>query len=187
MVINNTLKMEIVKDGKVLKYVQTEDNAFEAGHFTDIYRDDEGKLYYYERITNAIRHSSHSRVSGDGNMISFSITFKNLLLNGLTNCEDKDFDRYILQCDHPLGKAKKFYEKEDAETATEKYLNALEEKISETVTTVSEKYSMESILMVLERALEFPRLKENAPLHNAILLQVYKIKHPEVDDEIEKQ
>ena len=180
----NRLKMEIIKDGKVLRHVETcRSITGREGYYTDTYRDEDGNVHYVERLANAIKFTTHSRRTGDGNMVSFSINF-NLLVQGvLDGCSDEDLDRNILKCEYSLSKAQEFYAKESPEEHVQKYITALEEKIAETVATLSAEGK--NVLPALEIILERPRTKENCPLNNALQLQIYKIKNPE--EEIEKE
>lgn len=181
----NKLRMEIVENGKVLKHVRTDQShSGQEGHYTDVYKDEDGNLHYVDRIANTIRFSSHSRRTGDGNMISFSITFKQMLEGLQDNCSEEELDKLILKCEHPLGKAVEFYKKESPENHDDLFYNALNEKISEKVTEFTFGEITPSIIASLERALNAPRMQNNPALHNAIQLEIFNLKNPEVEPEL---
>lgn len=178
------LKMEIVKDGKVYKHVNTSHSITgKEGYYTDTYKDDQGNVCYVERLVNAIKFTTHSRLSGDGNMISFSINFKILVQSAVDGCSDAELDRNILKCEHSLSKAQEWYAKESPEEHVQKYLNALQEKIELSVAELTADGL--NVLPALENIVTRPKTKENCPLNNAIQLQIYKMKNPE--EEIENQ
>ena len=102
-------------------------------------------------------------------------------MDAVANNDEKELDRHLLQCAHPLQKAKAYFEKEDAENANQNFVNAVQDKIAQTCEELSQQYGAENILSALESLLEMPRLKENPPFHNAIFLQVYKMKNPEIE------
>lgn len=193
MEITNKLELEINEKGKKWRYIFTEPaTKLDPKHCTDYYKviKENGELgdevLPRTRLINEIRMSTHPRNTGDGNMISFSITFKNLVENGLRGCDDKELDKFILQCDYPLKKAFNYYSKEDSQNAEKIFLTALEDKIAEVCSGLKSEHESESIVTVLERTLKVERLKESPSLHNAILLQSFRMRQPELEDEPEK-
>ena len=169
----NKLQMEIIKDGRVLKYVETNPSRFgKAGQFTDTYKDEDGNRHYIERIANTIKFTTHSRNTGDGNMISFVTNFK-LLLQGLyENCDDKELDRLINKCEYSLSRAKQFYQKENAEEYEERYAKALENKVEEVITEDTFKEPSPSAELALTRLLSLERIQQHPAFNSAIEKQL---------------
>jgi len=178
------LQMEIIKNGKVLKYVETNTSRQGlAGHFTDTYKDEDGNIHYVDRVANAIKFTTYSRNTGDGNMISFALNFE-LLLKGLKeNCTDSELDKLILKCAHPLNKALDFYKKESPDTYETRFYQAINDKVKEKIVEFTMGQPSSSMISALQRAVEAPRMQTMIALHNAIKLELYNINNPEIEPE----
>ena len=183
----NKLKMEITKNGKILKYVSTDaSHSGLQGHFTDLYRDEDGNLHYIDRVRNEITFTTYPRNNAEGKMTSFAFNFQRLL-NGLKDdCTDAELDRYILQCESHIKTALKIFAKEYQEDYYEQACyDAIAAKIEEKIKELTLGESTFAIDDMLNRAVNAPRMLENAPFHNALKLAIYKVNNPEIEPKIE--
>ena len=183
----NKLRMEIIKDGKVLKYVCTNSSSTgREGYYTDTYKDNDGNIHYIDRLGNAIIFSSHSRRTGDGNMISFSINYKLMLVDLLSGCNEAEIDKLIKKCEYSLSKAYEGYKRENPELCDELYQKALYEKIDEVTNEYTVKENYQDVLNSLETALQAPRMQENKPFSFALTLKL-KAMQTKVDEKPEEE
>lgn len=181
MQTHSKLKMELHKDGKVLKYVSTEvSHRGLEGHLTDVYRDEDGKIHYEDRLKNEITWTTYPRNNTEGKMISFAFTFQRLLTGLKDDCTDVELDRYILQCESHIKTAKSIFEKQYPEDYEDQLYIAIVDKIEEKIKefTLGEQSLM--INDMLERLTNAPRMLQNSMFHNALKLATYKFNHPEL-------
>lgn len=180
------LNMEIIKDGKVLKYVEThQSRTGQAGFFTDKYKDEEGNIHYIDRMANAIKFTTHSRRTGDGNMVSFVINFKNLVNGVLNECDDEELEKLIKKCEYSLSKAKEGYIRESAENGNEKYSQALEMKVSESIDEFTLKQPSKAHVDAVERIMSVERVKENGVFRSSLCIKLNEMTTTEKEVEIE--
>lgn len=173
---DSTVKKIIEQDGKFLKYVGTDGTQRKStGRYFDHYIDDEKKIYFVPRLANNIRFSTHSRFTGDGNMISFSVNFTQLLKGLSANCDDKELSRLINTCIYPLERAKSFYVKENPETAEETFTKAVNDKVSETIDIVSMKDYSQEFINGIERAMKEQSLKDLSVFYTALCHKLSEI------------
>lgn len=181
------LKMEIIKDGKRLKYVETNpSHTGQAGYFTDTYRDEQGYLHYIDRMANAIKFTTHSRKTGDGNMISFVINFKNLIEGVLNCCDDEELDKLIKKCEYSLSKAKEGYVRENPENGNEVYAKAVEQKVSESIDEFTLKQPTQAHIESVERIINTERVKENDVFKSSLCIKINDMSKTETEVEFDE-
>ena len=109
-------------------------------------------------------------------MTSFALIFESLLAKLNQNCSDEELDKFILQCQHPLEKAKGFFKKQSPEDYEQMFFNALNEKVEEKI----KKFAIDnpsSFTIELKRLINAPRLQNNSALHNTIVLSLHNLEN----------
>lgn len=184
----NKLKMTIEKDGKILKYVETNpSHSGQAGFFTDKYKDEDGNIHYIDRMANAIKFTTHSRRTGDGNMVSFVINFKNLINGAISACDSKELETLIKKCEYSLSKAKEGYLREDKENGNNNYQEAVKTKVSQSIDEFTLKEKAPAYEQALERISNSPRMNEQEAFKNAICLKLEEMRKEEELVDVEEE
>lgn len=177
MKTHDTLKMEIKKeDGTILKHVGTGYSYLGSQkHLADIYKDEEGNIEYVDRVAKPIIFTPYSKWTAEGNMTSFALIFESLLANLKKKCSDEELDKFILQCQHPLEKAKEFFKKQSPEDFEQMFFNSLNEKVEEKIKVSA--IDNPSFTIELKRLINAPRLQNNSALHNTIVLSLHNLEN----------
>jgi hypothetical protein len=163
------LRMTIVKNGKTLTYYYTV-NSFDnkRGHFTDIYRDESGKLYEIDRIQNGIVFPSYPRNTASGSMISFGTNFLQLLLGIDSKADEKETDKLVRKAEYSLQKAHEYYEKSNASTCDKDLSNAISDKIDEILGQFYKLPRMTTEENMLSTLTHIERIQNNSILNNVL-------------------
>lgn len=153
--MNNTKSVDFFEEnGVAFTRIDCRQSIANPGHFTDIYKGSDGRIVYKERLKNAISSPSHVRNNLEGSLISISQSMKRILDKALDNCSSKDLNTLILQSQHHIDNAEKYFLKQNGETGEKLFIAAIDDCVSAVIDERCLSTSADNILFAIANILE---------------------------------